>query len=307
MKNPRVLTEGALMLAIFTVLLLLALYVPLIGTLAFFVLPLPLILFSSKYSLLNSFYVLIGSLGLSFLFGGLIALPVAFMVATTGVVIGWCVIAKVDKMRLFMASSLTLVINIVIGFVFSILLFDVNIIEDSLAESKTAYYSLFEKLGQEPDKRLVESLDSSIDLIQTLMPTLFLGIAVVMALLFMLINFPIMKRLGRDVPVFKPFREWKLPKSILWYYLLTLVLSMILKPEKGTYAYTALLNVLYVLQTLMAVQGLSFLYFFAHIKGWSKGILVLITIISIPLLYLVRILGIIDLGFDLRQRLQRKS
>ncbi|MDX8346060.1 YybS family protein [Rossellomorea sp. YZS02] len=307
MRNPRVLTEGALMLAIFTVLMLLSLYVPLIGTLAFFVLPLPLILFSSKYSLWNSMVVLIGSLGLSFLFGGLLALPVAFMVATTGVVIGWCVKAKVDKMRLFMAASLTLVLNIVIGFVVSILFLGVNIIEDSLKESKAAYYSLFESLGQEPDKKLVDSLESSIDLVQTLMPTLFVGISVVLALLFIVINFPIMKRLGRDVPVFKPFREWKLPKSILWYYLITLVLSMILQPEKGTYAYTALINVLYVLQSLMAVQGLSFIYFFAHVKGWSKGILVLITIISIPLLYLVRILGIIDLGFDLRQRLQRKS
>ncbi|TMU83894.1 DUF2232 domain-containing protein [Bacillus sp. BHET2] len=307
MKNPRVLTEGALMLAIFTVLMLLSLYVPLIGSLAFFVLPLPFILFSSKYSLPNSLYVVIGSLGLSFLFGGLIALPVAFMVATTGVVIGWCVKAKVDKMRLFMASSLTLVINIVIGYVFSILFFGVNIIEDSLAESKATYYSLFEKIGQEPDKKLVDSLESSIDLIHTLLPTMFVGIAVTLALAFILINFPILKRLGREVPVFRPFREWKLPKSILWYYLITLVLSMILQPEKGTFMYTALLNVLYVLQTLMAVQGLSFLYFFAHQKGWSKGILVLITIISIPLLYLVRILGIIDLGFDLRQRLQRKS
>ncbi len=307
MKNPRVLTEGALMLAIFTVLMLLSLYVPLLGSLAFFVLPLPFILFSSKYSLPNSLYVVIGSLGLSFLFGGLIALPVAFMVATTGVVIGWCVKAKVDKMRLFMASSLTLLINIVIGYVFSILFFGVNIIEDSLAESKATYYSLFEKIGQEPDKKLVDSLESSIELIHTLVPTMFVGIAVTLALVFILINFPIMKRLGREVPVFRPFREWMLPKSILWYYLITLVLSMILQPEKGTYIYTALLNVLYVLQTLMAVQGLSFLYFFAHLKGWSKGILVLITIISIPLLYLVRILGIIDLGFDLRQRLQRKS
>ncbi|BCB06091.1 YybS family protein [Bacillus sp. KH172YL63] len=307
MKNPRVLTEGALMLAIFTVLMLLSLYVPLIGSLAFFVLPLPLMLFSSKYSLVNSFYVLLGSLALSFLFGGLVALPVTFMVATTGVVIGWCVKAKVDKMKLFLAASVTLVLNIVIGFVFSILFFGVNIVEDSVTESKAAYISIFEKIGLVPEKELVESMDQAIEMFRTLLPTMFVGIGVGLALVFILVNFPIMKRLGREVPVFKPFREWKLPKSILWYYLITLVLSMVLQPEKGSYIYTALFNVLSVLQTLMLVQGFSFLYFFAHMKGWSKGILVLITVISIPLLYLVRILGIIDLGFDLRQRLQRKS
>ncbi len=198
-------------------------------------------------------------------------------------------------------------INIVIGFVLSIAFFNINIVEDSLKESKTTYYSLLEQVGHEQDQRIIESLNSSIQLIQTLMPALFLGMAAIGALLIIVINFPILKRLGIPVPVFKPFREWMLPKSILWYYLLVLVVSMIAQPEEGTYLYTAILNVLYVLQTLMAVQGLSFLYFFAHYKGWSKGILVGITIISFPLLYIVRILGIIDLGFNLRERLQRKS
>ncbi len=295
------------MLAIYTVLLLLSLYVPLIGSVAFFLLPLPVMMYSAKHPLPQALFLFVGVILISGLLGGILTLPLAFAIGTTGIVIGWGIKAKFDKMRLLMASSLTLLLNIVVWYAISIAFFNMNIVEDSLEQSKTMYHSLFEKLGQQPDKEIIDSLESSVSLIQTLMPTLFLGMAVFLALFFMIINFPIMKRLGVDVPAFQPFREWKLPKSILWYYLVTLVLTIVLQPEKGTYIYTALINVLYVLQSLMAVQGLSFLYFYSYTKGWSKGILILITIISIPLLYLVRILGIIDLGFDLRQRLQRKS
>ncbi|WP_141771799.1 YybS family protein [Rossellomorea aquimaris] len=307
MKNTRVITQGALMLAIFTVLLLMVLYVPFLGTVAFFVLPLPLIFFSASHSIANSLYVLLGAMLLSFLVGGPVALPLGLAFGSLALVMGWGIRNKWDKLRIFLSSTFILLINIVIGFVLSIAFFNINIVEDSLKESKTTYYSLLEQMGQDQDQRIIESLNSSIQLIQTLMPALFLGMAAIGALLIIVINFPILKRLGIPVPVFKPFREWMLPKSILWYYLLVLVVTMIAQPEEGTYLYTAILNVLYVLQTLMAVQGLSFLYFFAHYKGWSKGILVGITIISFPLLYIVRILGIIDLGFNLRERLQRKS
>ncbi|OIU72950.1 hypothetical protein BHE18_21795 [Rossellomorea aquimaris] len=295
------------MLAIFTVLLLMVLYVPFLGTVAFFVLPLPLIFFSASHSIANSLYVLLGAMLLSFLVGGPVALPLGLAFGSLALVMGWGIRNKWDKLRIFLSSTFILLINIVIGFVLSIAFFNINIVEDSLKESKTTYYSLLEQMGQDQDQRIIESLNSSIQLIQTLMPALFLGMAAIGALLIIVINFPILKRLGIPVPVFKPFREWMLPKSILWYYLLVLVVTMIAQPEEGTYLYTAILNVLYVLQTLMAVQGLSFLYFFAHYKGWSKGILVGITIISFPLLYIVRILGIIDLGFNLRERLQRKS
>jgi uncharacterized protein YybS (DUF2232 family) len=295
------------MLAIFTVLLLMVLYVPFLGTLALFVLPLPLIYFSANHSFTNSLYVLLGAVLLSFIVGGPVALPLGLAFGSLAIVTGWGIRNNWDKLRIFLSSTFIILINIVIGFVLSIVFFNINIVEDSLKESKTTYYSLLEQVGQEPDQRIVESLNSSVQLIQTLMPALFLGMAAIFALLVIVINFPILKRLGVQVPVFKPFREWMLPKSILWYYLLILVVSMIAQPEEGTYLYTALLNVLYVLQTLMAVQGLSFLYFFAHYKGWSKGVLAVITIISFPLLYIVRILGIIDLGFNLRERLQRKS
>ena len=295
------------MLTIYAALLVLSLYVPIIGLAAFCLLPLPIMIYSSKYSFSNALFLLVGVILISGLAGGLVSLPLAFSIGTTSIVIGWGIKEKFDKIRVFMMATLSLVVNIVVWYAVSIRFFHLNVVEESLTESKDMYSSLFNQMGQNPDQALMNDLESTMDLFQTLMPTLFLGMAAFLALVFLGINFPIMKRLGIDVPVFKSFREWQFPKSILWYYLITLVLSILFQPEKGSYLYLAIINVLYVLQFLMAVQGLSFLYYFSFSKGWPKWILVFITIISIPLLYIVRILGIIDLGFDLRQRLKRKS
>lgn len=106
-----------------------------------------------------------------------------------------------------------------------------------------------------------------------------------------------------------PFREWKLPQSIVWYYLIVIVLGM-MNLEKGSLPYLAVINLSALLQLLLIIQGLSFVYYFFHKKGFSIGFPITITVftIFIPyLLQLVRILGIIDLGFALRGRIKGSS
>jgi uncharacterized protein YybS (DUF2232 family) len=309
LKNTRLLTEGALLLAVFVVLLLISIYVPILWIISFLFLVLPFILFSAKHPFKYSLLMLIGACILSALLGTFLAVPLALASGTTGIVMGWFIKEKKDKVTLFIASSLTMLVNIVAQYALSIVLFDIDMIQDTIKLMKESFNQSADMLanfGQSVDGEVMEQFNNSIDLIGTLTPTLFLMSAFLLVLLFILVNFPILKRLGIDTPKFKPFREWKLPKSILWYYLLVLVLSITIQPETGSYYYTALINLLYVLQTLMAVQGLAFIFFYSHLKGWSKGLLTLVIIVSIPLLYIVRILGIIDLGFDLRQRLQRK-
>jgi uncharacterized protein YybS (DUF2232 family) len=106
------------------------------------------------------------------------------------------------------------------------------------------------------------------------------------------------------------FKDLSLPRSLLWYYLLAMVARILLHPQEGTYLYTALINLVYILEMFMVLQGFSFLFYIFHRKSVSKGLRVIITIVVIVipiLLYIVRILGIIDLGFDLRKRVEKKE
>ncbi|WP_409252412.1 YybS family protein [Bacillus sp. SCS-153A] len=311
MKNARILTEGALLLAIYTVLLLLTAYVPVISIVTTFFLVLPFILYSEKYGLKPALTMLAAASFISLLAGAfLVTLPLTLSFGTVGVIMGWMLRNQKSKMSIFLVSSLVLLISTVVQYVVSILLLNMNIIKDTIEQFKNAInetLKLAETMGQPvpPDK--IEDITSAMELFEVLIPSVFLISSLFVMFIIISVNFPLLRKVGIQSAKFPPFRSWKLPQSIVWYYLITLILLIFVNPEMGTYLHWALYNLYYVLQLLLVVQGFSFIYFFAHLKKWPKGILILITVLSFPLINFVRILGIIDLGFDLRQRLQRKS
>nr|WP_278891781.1 DUF2232 domain-containing protein [Heyndrickxia oleronia] len=169
---------------------------------------------------------------------------------------------------------------------------------------------MLEGLGQGSSEQLMEQYNAFLDTITTLLPSLLVISSFVVVWILLAINLPIVKRFKIDVPKWNAFRELKLPKSILWYYLITIILAIIWRPEQGTYGNMALVNLNFILQMLMVLQGYSFVFFFSHEKRWTKAIPILIVIFTFflfPLQYIIRILGIMDLGFILRQFLNRKS
>ena len=93
---------------------------------------------------------------------------------------------------------------------------------------------------------------------------------------------------------------------MIYYFLIALLANLIIQPESGSYIHLALSNILFILLLLIVVQGLSFIWYFSYQKSLSKAVPILITIAMflMPLiLYIVWILGIMDLGFDLRKKL----
>lgn len=311
MKDTRMLREGALMLAIFTVLLLLSLFIPMAMLVTQFFLILPFLLYSAKYPVKNAVILVIGSILISLMLGVVLA-PFAILFGITGTVMGYCIRTGKSKIITYMASSMAFLVNIVLIFAAASTFFKINFIDELVETARTSidqYSNILIKLGQSPDPKLTEQMNEMISLIGTISPTLLVGSAFITVILLMVVNFPIMKRLGYDVPRFQPFRSLKFPKSILWYYLISLVLSLAVNPAVGSYWYMALINAAYILQTLLVIQGLAFIFYFCHYKKWPKAIpiiLVFLTFLLPLLLSIVRMLGIIDIGFNLRQRLNKK-
>ena len=305
------LTEGTLMLAIFTVLLLLSLFVPMAMLVTQFFLILPFLLYSAKYPVKNAIILVIGSVLISLMMGIVLA-PFAILFGTTGTVMGYCIRTGKSKIITYMASSMAFLVNIVLIFAAASTFFKLNFIDELVETARTSidqYSNILIKLGQSPDPKLTEQMNEMISLMGTIAPTLLVGSAFITVILLMVVNFPIMKRLGYDVPRFQPFRSLKFPKSILWYYLIALVLSLAVNPDVGSYWYMVLINAAYILQTLLVIQGLAFIFYFCHCKKWPKAIpiiLVFLTFLLPLLLSIVRMLGIIDIGFNLRQRLNKK-
>ncbi|WP_338752395.1 YybS family protein [Bacillus sp. FJAT-52991] len=312
MEKKKVLNEGIWMLALFMVLLLVTIYVPGLSLVSSLFLVLPFLVFSAKYPVKPSVIFGLISLLAASVVGGLGAVPLALAFGSTGIVMGSMVYKKLDKLSIFMAGSLTFLLNIILLYVSTILLTGVNMatkMNEAFKRSFQESVDLMKELGQPLPEEAVEQIQEGISFFSTLTPSLFVLVAFAAVLLFILVNFPILKKLKIDVPHFQPFRMWRMPTSLLWYYLILLLLSFVAIPEAGSAWYSTYVNLMFMLQFCLIIQGLSFFYFFAYIKKWSKAAPIVLTIFSIlflPLLYLVRLLGIIDLGFDLRQRLQQK-
>ncbi|OMP66514.1 hypothetical protein BTO28_11920 [Domibacillus epiphyticus] len=296
------------MLALFTVLLLISVYVPILSIVGVLFLLLPFFIYSAKYEIAPAFMLLFGSVAITFLIAGPFILPVAFMYGITGVVMGIMVRKKYDNWIIYMAGSLTFLLNVIVHYVGTIWLFDLSFVDEFGALFSQSVKDTSAILGSEPVYK-PEQINEAIQYINAILPALFVMTSFVIVFLLMRINYPIAKRLGIQIKPFNPFWTVRLPRSILWYYLFFMIGALLVQPEDGTMWYDIYVNVMFILQACLYVHGLSFVFFFAHIKKWPKVIPIIIAILSIlviPVLYIIRLLGIIDLGFDLRQRLQKK-
>lgn len=307
MKNGKTLKEGALLYALFFAILLTTLYIPIFGWIMHLFLALPFIIFYVKNDRQSSLIFFIGALLLSLLTGSILAIPFTFIYGLTGMVIGDFVKQKKSQEASFIAGSLVYLIMLVIYFASSIYFFKFNFIKEMLSFYKKSVEQSFQYFESD---LLLQQFQETINMFETLTPSIFVLTAFFAVLLIQMVSFPILRKLGIDVSKRKPFREIALPKSILWYYLGVLLVMMFIDLQVENYLYSVVMNVSFILQFLIMIQGFTFIFFYSFEKKWPKLIPVLTVFFTlmIPLaLYLVRILGIIDLGFDLRKRIVRKN
>ncbi|MFD2443675.1 YybS family protein [Bacillus sp. CGMCC 1.16607] len=313
MNNTRRLTEGAVLLAIFAVLLLITIFVPFIGTISIWFLPLPFIYFAWKNDVKNITVFLIASFFITLIVGTIKAIPLAFLFGLTGVTLGYFVQKRKSRIVTLMAGSMAFLISLIIIYGAAVILFKINFLADSmdlLKKSLDTSFQLLESMGKEKDaEKLKSQVELMLNMFDLLLPSLLVMSSFTLVFFLQLIHFPILKRFGLNPVKWTPFRNLSLPRSILWYYIITIILSILLKPEEGSYVYLAIWNVAFILQRLLVLQGLSLVYFVSHLKGWPLVIPIVVTVITLiqPLiLYIIMILGIIDLGFEFRKRIFKK-
>ncbi|QED49930.1 YybS family protein [Cytobacillus dafuensis] len=313
MRNVHKLTEGAVLLAAFAVLLLITIYIPFLGIVSNLFLAVPFILFGTKNTRMYAIVFLIASLMISLIVGTVLAIPLTLSFGLTGLVIGQLIKEGKSRTVSFIASTLVFLITLLLQYAVAVVFFNINFIEDIMSMMTEAFNrskSMLEAFGQNSTGDVMDQFEAALKMLESLTPSLFVLASLFAVILIELVSFPVVKRFGVKVESWKPFREIVFPKSILWYYLVTILASFAIKPEEGSYWFLALVNISFILQLLMVLQGLSFIFYICYKKGMSKGIPIIATVFTFILpifLYIVRILGIIDLGFDLRKRLEKSE
>jgi uncharacterized protein YybS (DUF2232 family) len=179
-----------------------------------------------------------------------------------------------------------------------------------LRESQEAAIQMLTTFGQAPSAKDIEKYETGLIMAESLTPTLFVMASFTTVLIIQSVSFPIIRRLKVEVEKWSGFKDLVFPRSLLWYYLIVTIASLFLDLPIGSYWYLAFVNLAFILQLLLVIQGLSFTYFYSSVKGFPRVIPIIATILLFihPLaLHIMRILGIIDLGFEFRGRLKNDT
>ncbi|KQL41498.1 hypothetical protein AN960_03965 [Bacillus sp. FJAT-25509] len=308
MKSTRFIVEGAVLLAIYSVLLLVFLYVPFLSLILAFLMPLPFIIISIKYSIKESLLLCCLALGLTIPIASFNLLPITLMYSTVGIVIGYLLKNERSKGEILLTSTFIYLIHMVLTYILFKAVSHTDLVKhgiDMMLEGVEKSKELSASLGTGTNEKKLDELSSAIKLIPTLIPSIMLMGSFFVAFITQLVTFPLIKRLGYKTPKFKPFREFRLPVGFMWFFLIVMIFSFF-NLKQSSFLSTAVINLTYVLQILLLVQGYASIFYFSYLKQFSKAVPIIIMIASFiiqPLIYIVLLIGIISIGIFNRRKI----
>lgn len=294
--------HGLSTLSIFTLLLLIAVYLPVLGLVGLLLAVVPIAWFRANHTRINAVFLAVLGLLLAILLGGYIGLFVALVTVPVGFMIGDGLAEKKSKVFLLVSTAITLILATLTQILVSQFLFSVNLLEQMMDQIRDTYSQvgdLMESAGQLPDD-FNQIVASSLQTFALVLPGYFIAVMFVTAWIYLVVALPILRKLKVPIPRFAAFRHFQLPRAVIWYYLIVSLLSLLGTFEAGTIGEMAVVNALFVFRALLYLQGVSLIHYYFHQQGWPKWGAMATTIVSVPFYSIVVIIGVIDLGFRLR-------
>lgn len=312
MKRTRLITEGAVLLAVYAVLLLTFLYVPVISMVAIFVLPLPFLLFMVRYPFSSTCMFLGASILVTIIISSPLSLVNTFMSGIIGISLGYMYKKKKGPTEILLVGMLVYLLNFVLIYVVSVQFFNIDFfkqMQDMFTQGMEQSEKIMKAAGAPISPEQKDLLGQFSDMLRILLPSLLVMVSLIYSWITVLIAGNVLQKLKYTIAPWPKFRDIRLPKSIVWYYVVFILLSTFMKVESDSYAHVTFSNLYAIFSLLLVFQGFAFITFFGHAKGYAKAIPILSFIVCmvIPMLFpLVTILGIIDLGSPLRSKIQSK-
>ncbi|EMI14553.1 integral inner membrane protein [Bacillus stratosphericus LAMA 585] len=301
------------MISIFAVMTLFYLYVPLLSIIFFMAAPIPIILYTIRHGLKKG--IAAGAIGIviSFLIGSINGLLSAPMLIAVGIGMG-VFYSRRQPGQAIITGALIYLFSFLIYFVVSVQLFQVDILgvaKESIDQIMPMVESTLKQSGAS-DQDIAKQLKQFREMKETALNSLPVTLLIFVTLMSFINHWfvrPLIKRFVPDMPALKKFKDMRLPKSMVWYYLLTLLL-MLIQPEKGSFLSLVQTSAFQILFILVLIQGFSFIFYYCHEKNISKVVpifAVVLTILFPPIGVIVRIIGIADIGFDLREKVKTNN
>lgn len=317
MERSKKITDGALLTAVYVVLMLLVVFIPFIQIFGIFLLPIPFIMYGAKYGFRASIIMALAAFALSLAFATALALPLALLSVLGGMAIGSGIYRKRSAYEIWAQGTVGFIIGFVavialLQFVFSINIFEQMdaAIQDSIELTKSLSQSL--QVAQEMNEP-IELIEEQLMQVKDYIPSTIAVASMIMAFIAQWLSYRVINRIDQRKLAFPPFKHLNFPVAVIWIYFIAILFSLF-NLESDSTLYIVMLNVMTLLTVLLLIQGYSFVFFFADYQKWHVSIPIVILLVSlfVPLvnvflMFIIRIIGIIDLGFSMKQKISQQK
>lgn len=295
--------------ALVVVLSLLGFYMPLLSTVVFLLIPLPIAYLGMKEGVKWSIVVTTGVLVLDSTFFGVVSAAfVCAIFGLLGVTMGICYRFKVSAAKTLIAGAVVVLLALVAEGMATLYLLGLpslifgseglSQIRDSMLEMLPSFYS-GEALDQAKEK--VEFL---MDAMEKSVPYTLVAVSFFYSWASMALGSRVFKKMGiTDIPHLPPFERWEFPKATLGLYLLVLAAQYFFKDQEQVSYVAYNLGTLCV--SIFWLQGLSVLWWMPHRYPFMKPLRLFIMILSafIGVIQMFAVfLGIADMAASYRKK-----
>lgn len=320
MEDSKQIRDGTLLTALYIAMLLFVTFVPSMVIFIVFLMPLPFIIYASRYdqkSLLKLFIVVaLISFFLTLLTSALLILPIFILTASGGIAIGIALSQSKSPYETWIQGTIGFAIGLLFVFLFTQFVLEINWADEidhaigQSFENLAIMIDQFDQFGSsEQINEQLEVLQEQMGIIKDLIPAGIALLAIIMAFLTQWFAYRIISHLENKRLRFPPIRLLQFPTAIVWIYIIGILVSVFERnPTSGLFIGAQ--NVLSLAGFLMILQGYSFIFFYAHHKKKSNGLPIIAVILSVLLpllLYVIRLIGLIDMAFSLRNSMQKSK
>lgn len=314
MNQSKHLKDGVIFLLIYLAAIAVSIFVPLIILPALLFFPLPFAIYAYRYEWPTTIsFTLIVALVTTLIYADL-GILITGLAAATGLLIGWSMRTQKRPFEVWTRATLGATIGFLLIFVYIQVFFQINWEQEVLRftqETITLSEQMFGSVGlealTEQQQQLLET--QMVGFIQ-LIPALILIAAGVYGCIAQWISYKMVNRLHTEQYGFPPFRTLRFPTAIIWVYLLAIIVTFFQGAEPSTMA-TAAQNVLTVIGALLVVQGFSFLFYLVHMRNLPKALPIIAIILTVMFpvifIFIMRLFGVVDIGFDVRKQMSDKK
>lgn len=308
--NTKSLVEGALLAAINIILSIMAIYMPILGTFATLIWPVPIVILGIRHGLKTSILsTVVAGIFVAILSGPFQAVSIVISFGLVGIAMGWAINKNLSPFKVLSIGGAASLISKVALIFITMLMIGINPLTEEinlLKESLSVAGSFYEKMGMDPQtvETTIESFTRSLEFLPLVIPGIFIMASALDTFLTYIVTKAVLSRMGQKLEDLTPFWLWRFPDFTVALFLFGNLLVLLETYWPVGVLKSIGMNLTLVFGFAFFIQGFSLLAFFLGKYDLAKPLRLLIVffILFNPLfLYLIFFAGLFDILFNFRK------